>query len=120
MVGFNSGPTLTVENAQTLIGSQADGAGGITNSTAIGANASVTQSNSLVLGSINGVNGASASTSVGISTTAPKARLDVAAGDAYLSTAGNGVILKSPDGTICKRLSIDNAGTLITTAIACP
>jgi hypothetical protein len=45
--------------------------GSLTNSTAIGANAEVTASNSLVLGSINGVNGATASTNVGIGTTAP-------------------------------------------------
>lgn len=43
----------------------------LTNSTAIGANADVTQSNSLVLGSINGVKGATASVNVGIGTTAP-------------------------------------------------
>jgi hypothetical protein len=49
----------------------------LTNATAIGANASVTQSNSLVLGSINGVNGATADTSVGIGTTAPAERLHV-------------------------------------------
>ncbi|MGA7860878.1 MAG: tail fiber domain-containing protein, partial [Thermoplasmata archaeon] len=49
----------------------------LTNSTAIGAFADVTQSNSLVLGSINGVNGATASTNVGIGTTAPQYTLDV-------------------------------------------
>ena len=49
----------------------------LTNSTAIGANADVTQSNSLVLGSINGVNGATANTNVGIGTTAPAHTLDV-------------------------------------------
>jgi hypothetical protein len=49
----------------------------LTNSTAIGANALVTQSNSLVLGSINGLNGAAADTLVGIGTTAPTAKLDV-------------------------------------------
>jgi len=49
----------------------------LTNSTAIGANALVTASNSLVLGSINGTNGAVADTFVGIGTTAPAAKLDV-------------------------------------------
>lgn len=37
----------------------------------------MTQSNSLVLGSINGVNGANANTNVGIGTTAPHYALDV-------------------------------------------
>lgn len=49
----------------------------LTNATAIGANAQVTVSNALVLGSINGVNGATADTVVGIGTTAPTAKLDV-------------------------------------------
>ncbi len=43
----------------------------LTNATAIGAHANVTQSNSIVLGSINGVNYATASTKVGIGTAAP-------------------------------------------------
>ena len=49
----------------------------LTNATAIGANSDVTESNALVLGSINGVNGATANTSVGIGTTAPQYALDV-------------------------------------------
>ncbi len=57
---------------------------------------------------------------VGIGTTGPNSKLQVAGGDIYTSTAGNGFILKSPDGTICKRVSIDNTGTLILTAVACP
>ena len=57
---------------------QADvGADNLTNATAIGANAIVSTSNSLVLGSINGVNGATADTNVGIGTTAPQTRLQV-------------------------------------------
>ncbi len=50
---------------------------GLTNSTAIGARADVTEDNALVLGSIKGVNGATADTFVGIGTTAPAAKLDV-------------------------------------------
>jgi trimeric autotransporter adhesin len=49
----------------------------LTNSTAIGANAVVSASNALVLGSISGVNGATASTNVGIGTATPAATLDV-------------------------------------------
>ncbi len=50
---------------------------GLTNATAIGANAWVGESNSLVLGSINGVNGATSSTNVGIGTATPQYTLDV-------------------------------------------
>lgn len=57
---------------------------------------------------------------VGVGTTAPNAKVQVANGDVYLSTAAKGVILKSPNGSVCKRLSIDNSGKLITTTVTCP
>jgi len=50
----------------------------LTNATAIGASAQVSQSNSIVLGSINGVNFAGADTNVGIGTTTPNARFHIA------------------------------------------
>jgi hypothetical protein len=50
---------------------------GLNNATAIGANAEVGASNSMVLGSIDGVNHATASVSVGIGTTTPQSALDV-------------------------------------------
>src|ERR1700722_7322163 len=53
-IGYNAGPDASHA--------------GLTNSTAIGSYSQVTQSNSLVLGSINGVNGANADTLVGIGT----------------------------------------------------
>lgn len=49
----------------------------LTNATAIGAQAQVGASNSLVLGSINTVNGATADTKVGIGTTTPQQRFHV-------------------------------------------
>jgi hypothetical protein len=75
--GGNTGNSLTVESHNTLLGDTTDGAAGITNSTAIGANAKVTASNSLVLGSIAGVNGAVSDTNVGIGTTSPNSTLQV-------------------------------------------
>ena len=76
-VGVFSGLTNTIESNNTLIGDHADGAIGVTNATAIGFRAKVTQSNSLILGSINTVNSATADTNVGIGTTAPTERLEV-------------------------------------------
>jgi len=76
--GRNAGLSNTTGSSNTFLGNSADaGSGNLTNATAIGARAQVTQSNSLVLGSINGVNGATADTKVGIGTTAPGAPLDV-------------------------------------------
>ena len=193
-VGFRAGlyPSSGAEN--TLIGANTDHAAGITNATAIGARASVTQSSSLVLGSINGVNFGYSDTNVGIGTpapgaplevqrdgnitaswqnaqvrisgrtdprmqlnlgydstnnvgvvqpgqagvaftnlslnpsggnvgigtSAPKARLHVQGGDAYIFDAGKGVILKSPNGLVCMKLTIDNTGTAVLAAISCP
>lgn len=76
-IGGNTGGAITTESNNTFLGAGANGAAGNTNSTAIGANASVTASNSLVLGSISGVNGAAADTRVGIGTTAPNSTLQV-------------------------------------------
>ena len=71
--GNNSGLTIATGSKNTMLGNQADaGAADITNATAIGNRSYVTQSNSLVLGSINGVNGATANSRVGIGTTAPE------------------------------------------------
>jgi hypothetical protein len=62
----------------SAVGKGADVAtAGLFNATAIGADAEVSQSNSLVLGSISGVNSAVASTRVGIGVTAPQATLNV-------------------------------------------
>lgn len=95
-VGLATGSSNVGGNSNTLFGTSADvGADGLTNATAIGARAQVTQSNSLVLGSINGVNGAAADTKVGIGTTAPTSRLTVAG---LIETTTGGV--KFPDGTI--------------------
>jgi len=67
-VGQGSGGSNTTENENTFLGSHASGAASITNSTAIGANATVTQSDSVVLGN---------NARVGIGTSSPTSKLDV-------------------------------------------
>lgn len=76
-VGLSAGSANIGGSNNTYLGFQAGGAAGLTNATAIGANASVVSSNSLVLGSINGINGATADAKIGIGTTAPTERLTV-------------------------------------------
>lgn len=77
-VGSLAGDTNTTGALNTAIGYSADfGANNLHNATAIGSSALVTQSNSMVLGSINGVNGSLDDTKVGIGTTAPLDRLHV-------------------------------------------
>jgi hypothetical protein len=76
-IGTQAGGRNVIGNSNTYLGIGADGTTDLNNATAIGAHTQVTQSNSLVLGSINGVNGATADTNVGIGTNAPQARLHV-------------------------------------------
>jgi hypothetical protein len=88
--GFDIGGTRVLSssgvsgNYNTALGYYANNSMGVGNSTAIGAYAQATQSNSLVLGSINGVNSATADTKVGIGTTAPTSKLHVANGNALI------------------------------------
>lgn len=101
-VGVGAGGSNTTESGNTFIGANAEGAAGITNATALGLNAQVTQSNSLVLGSINGVNTATASTKVGIGTTAPIHALDVRDG-----TGLSGHIqIGAPSTTVAERIIV--------------
>jgi hypothetical protein len=83
-IGDSAGRSNTVEDKNTFIGGSANldpgsdpGTSPVTNATAIGYQSYVSQSNSLVLGSINGVNGAAATTQVGIGTTAPQRLLHI-------------------------------------------
>jgi hypothetical protein len=84
-VGYNTGNTadgsnITGNNNTTLGTGTVLGAGTLTNATALGANAEVDASNSLVLGSINGVNGQTATVKVGIGTTTPSNVFTIASG----------------------------------------
>jgi DUF4097 and DUF4098 domain-containing protein YvlB len=56
---------------------------------------------------------------MGIGTSTPKAKLEVANGDVYLTDSTKGIILKSPNGN-CWRVTVDNTGNLVRTAITCP
>ncbi len=80
VAGYNN----TVENCNTFLGYFTDldpgadpVANPVTNATVVGANSYVSQSNSLVLGSIAGLNGAAASVNVGIGTPAPARQLHI-------------------------------------------
>jgi len=74
----------------------------------------VTQSDSLVLG--EGVK-------VGIGASAPREKLHVV-GNVFIGgnpgVGARGLILKSPNGATCAKLTIDNAGALVTAVIVCP
>jgi hypothetical protein len=56
---------------------------------------------------------------LGIGTADPASRLQVADGDVFIENINNGVIMKSPNGN-CWRLTMNNDGSIKTTAITCP
>ncbi len=119
-LGKNTGNTNTTGNYNTALGYDADlSAGNLTNANAIGSRAFVSQSNSLVLGSLSGVNGCNSgfptlceSVKVGIGITAPTYRLHVIDG----SNAGLRVQTNAFGGTVASfggngAFQIDSPGT---------
>ncbi len=117
-LGGSAGLSNTDENNNTFVGNFSNGAAGFTNATALGYRANVTQSNSLVLGSINGQNDATSDTNVGIGTSAPKTKLHVAGGTVYIAQS-NSLIVKSPNGN-CWTVAVDDFGVLSVSSTPCP
>ncbi|PYT09894.1 MAG: hypothetical protein DMF60_01630, partial [Acidobacteria bacterium] len=85
--------SLPTGDNDTLLGYLAKVNTGVNNPTAIGAYSQVTQSNSLVLGSIDGVNTATANSNVGIGTTEPATRLHIVGSFNAGATPANHVAL---------------------------
>jgi len=56
---------------------------------------------------------------VGIGTNTPTSKLSINGGDINILQIGSGIIMKSPDGQ-CWRVTIDNGGNFVSTAITCP
>jgi hypothetical protein len=80
-LGYETGRTITSGSSNTFVGALANAnSGALTNATAIGSNAYVTESNAIVLGSVNGTNGATSNVNVGIGTTTPAYALEVVDG----------------------------------------
>jgi hypothetical protein len=88
--------------------------GDLSNAGAIGAQAYVSASNSLVLGSINGVNNATASTNVGIGTTAPAYLLHV---NGEAAKPGGGVWAVASDQRLKKNVSAFTDGLEVLTKV---
>jgi len=84
--------------------------------------AAIHQSTDHLLFGANGINNifdidlGAPSTSVSITS---NGNLKLLSSDVYLTNSSNGVILKSPNGN-CWRITIDNTGNIVRTAITCP
>jgi hypothetical protein len=51
----------------------------------------------------------------------PSAQFSVnSSGRLFIGTPGEGIILKSPNGLVCSKLTIDNSGVLTTAIVTCP
>lgn len=50
----------------------------------------------------------------------PAPKLKVAGGNILIGSPGEGIILKSPGGTTCVKLAIDNAGLMTNVIVPCP
>jgi len=57
---------------------------------------------------------------VGIGTTSPGSKLQVNGGNIIVGSAGQGILLKSPNGSVCKLLTIDNSGQIALSSATCP
>src|SRR5215207_3650066 len=117
--GMWAGDVNKTGSNNTAVGRGANvGAGNLTFATAIGAGALVSRSNSLVLGGVAGDNGGT-DTNVGIGNSAPKTKLHITNGKLYIEANGQGVIMKSPNGS-CFELTVTDVGALTAAAVACP
>ena len=91
----------------TIIGEGANvGASDLNFATALGSGAVVNASNTVVLGR-----------------TADTVQVPgalVTRADIVVGSSGQGIILKSPNGAMCRRISIDDAGNLTLAAVTCP
>lgn len=86
-IGYEAGYDNTTGTQNTYIGTGADGSAGLTNATAIGANALVAANNSVVLGNL---------ANVGIGTSVPQSKLHVQGGVRIVDgTEANGLVLTS-------------------------
>jgi len=114
-VGTSAGSTNTTGFQNLFLGYLANPSKeDLSNAGAIGANAYVSTSNSLVLGAIEGVNRAKASTKVGIGTTSPAYLLHVN-GDA--AKPGGGSWTVASDGRLKKNVSAFTQGLDVLTKV---
>jgi len=106
-VGRGAGRDNGTGSRNTLLGTQADvSAGNLVNATAIGAEALVGRSDSIVLGSIAGVNTATSDVNVGIGTTTPFSALSIERNgtadlrfEGFGTVSGGSILGFSSDGT---------------------
>lgn len=106
-VGMLAGRSNTAESNNSFFGTRADGADGITNATAIGFQAQVSQSNSLVLGATPGLNtegGANSYVAVGMGTDRPAAPLHV---KRNRNSTAELALLENASGTTANRVMLE-------------
>lgn len=107
-IGLKNNPSNT--QFTLIVGGTTNTAGGVGNFSIFNQN---TFTHSLVATKLNNFVG------IGMSNGGtPRSRLHVFAGDVNIDQIGSGIIMKSPNGN-CWRVTVDNSGALVTTAIPC-
>jgi len=118
--------SLFAHSSSYIAPHRADRAAVVAESTAAGVDVVTTQANGdirLFTGGYSAANERMRVTNagaVGIGASAPKAALHLEGGKIYVGSAGQGIILKSPNGAVCRELTINNLGGITLNAIACP
>jgi hypothetical protein len=56
---------------------------------------------------------------VGIGTTTPENRLSIVGGNVSVTGPGDGVVLKSPNGSLCRHLGINDSGEVVLRPATC-
>jgi len=121
-IGKEAGVSNRTGQLNTIIGALADvGSDDLLNATAIGRSSYVTQSNSLVLGTVIGENGAGFATKVGIGVSAPSATFHVVGASnvattplMILQSSGSQIPLAFKSGAAeAARVRADNGGSLV-------
>ncbi len=111
-VGTLAGNGNDTGGSNTIIGDHANVlVSNLTNATAIGSRAAVSQSNSLILGGITGVNSGT-DTSVGIGTTAPTNLLTIGSPEATIVTGKVGVFGTSGFNVVLRETTNDVEGIM--------
>ena len=118
--GDNAGQRNTTGSRNVFLGSAAGFINGTgSDNTIIGFNANVDLDNLSFAAAIGSGATVSTNNTIILGRSAGQDTVRVP-GNLQLTNAGRGIVLKSPNGAVCRQLTIDNAGAIVLTPVTCP